>query len=96
MKEIGCVGMTTYNCRHTFVTLAVNAGVSQSQLMEIVGHVDAQTTKKYTHMDAAALVSAVSGIGKSLTVVSKLSARSAHSNHTAQNCSQNAEKHPET
>jgi len=80
MVEIGCEGMTTYNCRHTFVTMAVNAGVTQSQLMEIVGHVDAQTTKKYTHLDASALVSAVSGVGKSLAVVSKLSARSANSN----------------
>lgn len=77
MTEIGCEGMTTYNCRHTFVTMAVNAGVTQSQLMEIVGHVDAQTTKKYTHLDADALVCAVSGVGKSLAVVSKLSARSA-------------------
>ncbi len=63
MAEIGRVGMTTYNCRHTFITMAVNAGVPQGQLMQIVGHVSKDTTKKYTHMDAPALVLAVSKIG---------------------------------
>lgn len=72
MDEIGCKGMTTYNCRHTFVTLAVKAGIPQAQLMKIVGHVDKKTTDLYTHMDANDLVSAVSGIGKGLAVASKL------------------------
>lgn len=76
MEELGLSGMTTYNCRHTFVTLAVNAGVPQAQLMQIVGHVDKKTTDRYTHMDADALVAAVSTIGTSFAVVSKLSARS--------------------
>ena len=62
MAEIGVDGMTTYNCRHTFITLAVTAGVSQAQLMKIVGHVDKNTTDHYTHMDAPALVTAVSSI----------------------------------
>ena len=62
MKELGREGMTTYNCRHTFVTLAVNAGVPQAKLMQIVGHVDKTITDRYTHMDAQALVSAVSKI----------------------------------
>lgn len=80
MEEIGCKGMTTYNCRHTFVTLAVKAGVPQAQLMKIVGHMDKNTTDLYTHMDANALVSAVSGIGKGLTVASKLLANPNGSN----------------
>ena len=62
MKEIGLTGMTTYNCRHTFITMAVSSGVTQGQLMQIVGHVGKETTKKYTHLDAPALVSAVSKI----------------------------------
>lgn len=77
MEEIGCTGMTTYNCRHTFITLAVNAGVPQSQLMQIVGHVDKETTDKYTHMDAQDLVSAVAGVGGTLTVCNKSATRSA-------------------
>ncbi len=62
MAEIGVEGMTTYNCRHTFVTLAVSSGLPQAQLMQIVGHVDKTTTDKYTHLDAPTLVSAVSRI----------------------------------
>lgn len=62
MAELGVEGMTTYNCRHTFVTKAVSSGVSQAQLMQIVGHVDAKTTDRYTHMDAQALVAAVAQI----------------------------------
>ena len=62
MSQIGVEGMTTYNCRHTFVTLAVSSGLPQAQLMQIVGHVDKSTTNKYTHMDAPTLVSAVSRI----------------------------------
>lgn len=87
MEEIGCQGMTTYNCRHTFVTLAVNAGVSQAQLMQIVGHVDSKTTDLYTHMDAKALVSAVSNIGKGLSVTSKLQANENKSNHITEKSS---------
>ena len=62
MAELDLQDMTTYNCRHTFVTLAVTAGIPQAQLMQIVGHVDASITDKYTHMNANALVSAVSSI----------------------------------
>lgn len=87
MAEIGAEGMTTYNCRHTFITMAVTAGVSQAQLMQIVGHVDAKTTDRYTHMDAKSLVSAVSGVGKTLAVVSKLSAWSGGSNPDLQKSS---------
>lgn len=76
MAELELEGMTTYNCRHTFITMAVTAGIPQAQLMQIVGHVDAKTTNHYTHMDAKSLVSAVSTIGKSFAVTSKLLARS--------------------
>lgn len=62
MLELGIEGMDTYSFRHTFVTLAVDANVPQAKLRQIVGHVDQQTTDRYTHMDAQALVEAVSQI----------------------------------
>lgn len=62
MAELGIEGMTTYSFRHTFITLAVGANVPQAKLMQIVGHVDKQTTDRYTHMEAQALVDAVSQI----------------------------------
>lgn len=74
MTELGLGEMTTYNCRHTFVTMAVNAGVPQAQLMQIVGHVGKETTKIYTHLDADMLVAAVAKIDTTLTVASKLQA----------------------
>lgn len=59
MEELGCPHFTTYNCRHTFVTLCVRAGVPQAKLRQIVGHVDDKTTDIYTHLQAADLVAAV-------------------------------------
>lgn len=59
MEEIGRSGMTPYSCRHTFITRAIRSGVDLPTLEAIVGHVDRETTKIYTHLHAADLVSAV-------------------------------------
>ncbi len=60
MTEIGAEGMTPYNCRHTFITLAVRAGVSPAILKRMVGHADISTTdKSYTHLDASDILAAV-------------------------------------
>lgn len=53
MKEIGISNMTPYNCRHTFSTLAVKAGVTPQLLSRMMGHEDIKTADKhYTHLDA--------------------------------------------
>lgn len=60
MAEISAEGMTPYNCRHTFITLAVRAGVSPAILKRMVGHADISTTdKNYTHLDASDILDAV-------------------------------------
>lgn len=59
MAEIGRPGMIPYSCRHTFITNAIRSGVELPVLETIVGHVDRETTKIYTHLHAADLVSAV-------------------------------------
>ena len=59
MKEIGREGMIPYSCRHTFITRAIRSGVDLPTLEAIVGHVDRETTKIYTHLHAADLVEAV-------------------------------------
>lgn len=52
MDEIGCIGMTPYNCRHTFSTRAVRAGVTPQMLSRMMGHADIKTADKhYTHLD---------------------------------------------
>lgn len=58
MRECGIVGMTPYNCRHTFATCAVEAGVKPEILQQILGHADYSTTVDiYTHMDKADILS---------------------------------------
>lgn len=52
MDEIGCANMTPYNCRHTFSTRAVRAGVTPQMLSRMMGHADITTADKhYTHLD---------------------------------------------
>lgn len=51
MEKINAVGMTPYNCRHTYATLAVKAGVKPELLQKILGHADYNTTiGVYTHL----------------------------------------------
>ncbi len=50
MKECGIEGMVPYNCRHTYATKAVKAGVKPEILQRILGHADYSTTIDiYTH-----------------------------------------------
>lgn len=59
MAECGISGMTPYNCRHTFTTLAVQSGVRPELLQKILGHADYNTTVGvYTHLDKADILSA--------------------------------------
>lgn len=51
VAEIGKPGITMHCCRHTFITNAVRSGVDQRVLQQLVGHVDKETTKLYTHLD---------------------------------------------
>lgn len=51
MKSLCIEKMTPYNCRHTFVTLAVQSGVKPEILQKIIGHADYSTTVGvYTHL----------------------------------------------
>lgn len=52
MTECKIEGMTPYNCRHTYATLAVQSGVKPEILQKILGHADyATTVDVYTHLD---------------------------------------------
>lgn len=59
MTSIGREGVPPYSCRHTFITRSIRAGVDLITLESIVGHVDKETTKLYTHLRAKDLVAAV-------------------------------------
>lgn len=59
MGELGIDGMTPYNCRHTYATLAVKARVRPEMLQKILGHADYNTTlKHYTRLDTDDIVAA--------------------------------------
>lgn len=51
MEEIGRPEVTMYSCRHTYITNAARSGVDQRALQQMVGHVDNETTKIYTHLN---------------------------------------------
>ena len=76
MEEIGRPGTVPYTCRHTFITRAIRSGVDLPVLEAIVGHVDRETTKIYTHLRAADLVEAVQNMEvQNLTVCNKSATR---------------------
>lgn len=88
MEEIGVDDMTPYNCRHTFITNAIRSGMELPKLEAIVGHVDRETTKIYTHLQAQDLVKAVQNVTyDNLSVVNKLSTRSEQENKTSKKSS---------
>ena len=62
MNEIGRSGLTPYSCRHTFITNAIRGGMDLPVLEAIVGHVDRETTRIYTHLRADDLVDAVQNL----------------------------------
>lgn len=69
MEEIGIAGMTPYSCRHTYATMAVQAGVKPEILQKILGHADYSTTVDvYTHMGIAEILDG----GRHVTVGTEL------------------------
>lgn len=62
MEEIGRPGYTPYSCRHTFITNAIRGGMDLPVLEAIVGHLDRETTRIYTHLRADDLVEAVQNL----------------------------------
>ena len=62
MADVKIEGVTPYTCRHTFITRAIRSGVDLPTLEAIVGHVDRETTRIYTHLNAQDLVKAVQNV----------------------------------
>lgn len=69
MQEIGRPDFTPYSCRHTFITNAIKGGMDLPVLEAIVGHLDRETTRLYTHLRASDLVEAVQGIDSKKTLL---------------------------
>lgn len=76
MEEIQCPDRTPNNCRHTFITNAIRSGVDLPTLQQMVGHVDGQTTKIYTHLNVEDLRTAAKKITTKTVVCNKSATRS--------------------
>ena len=49
-KEAGCEDLRLHDLRHSFASAALSAGLSLSQIGELLGHASTQTTKRYAHL----------------------------------------------
>jgi integrase len=49
-KEAGCEDLRMHDLRHSFASAALSAGLSLSQIGELLGHKSTQTTKRYAHL----------------------------------------------
>lgn len=74
MEELKIEGLTPYSCRHTFITRSIRSGIDLAKLEAIVGHVDRETTRIYTHLQAEDLVAAVQTVNTNNFAVSNKSA----------------------
>lgn len=86
MKEIGRPDLSMYCCRHTYITNAARSGVDQRALQQMVGHVDKETTKIYTHLNVDDLRAESKKIS-SFAVSNKLVTRSESKNFSVQKSS---------
>jgi integrase len=59
-------GVRLHDLRHSFASVAVAAGASLPILGALLGHSQAQTTKRYAHLAADPLKAASSAIGRSI------------------------------
>lgn len=49
-RDAGCPDLRLHDLRHSFASAALSAGLSLSQIGELLGHKSAQTTKRYAHL----------------------------------------------
>lgn len=65
LKDLGIERRTPHNCRHTYATLAVKAGVKPEYLQEAIGHASYSTTIDiYTHINKDEILKAFENFGK--------------------------------
>ena len=63
MDDLGISGHVPYDCRHTFSTLAVRAGITPNVLAKVMGHKGVNTADKhYVHLGKDDAITAVAKI----------------------------------
>ena len=56
-KTMGVLNLTPHTLRHIYATILERSGVSDLKIMQIMGHKNLQTTRRYVHLTAEDLAS---------------------------------------
>ncbi|WP_200375976.1 site-specific integrase [Thiocystis violacea] len=67
LAAAGITNLRIHDLRHSFASLAVNAGATLYQVQHLLGHASAQTTQRYAHLSDDALRTASAAVATSVT-----------------------------
>ena len=67
LAAAGIENLRIHDLRHSFASLAVNAGATLYQVQHLLGHASAQTTQRYAHLTDAALREASQAVATSVS-----------------------------
>ena len=62
LAAAGIENLRLHDLRHSFASLAVNAGATLYQVQQLLGHASAQTTQRYAHLSTEVLREASDGV----------------------------------
>nr|WP_321467354.1 site-specific integrase [uncultured Desulfobulbus sp.] len=68
-KKAGCPDLRLHDLRHSFASIAISSGYNLSQIGELLGHRDADTTKRYAHLMDDAAAQAAESVANNITRV---------------------------
>lgn len=63
LTAAGIENLRIHDLRHSFASLAVNAGATLYQVQHLLGHASPQTTQRYAHLSDEALREASGAVG---------------------------------
>lgn len=66
-KKVGIVDLRIHDLRHSFASLAVNAGASLYDVQKLLGHSSSQMTQRYAHLADETLRNATDSVATSIT-----------------------------
>ena len=72
LKAAGIEHLRIHDLRHSFASLAVNAGATLYEVQDLLGHSSAQMTQRYAHLADSGRRKAVGNVGRIIRNASKL------------------------
>ncbi|WP_235505330.1 tyrosine-type recombinase/integrase [Acidovorax sp. Leaf160] len=68
-QEAGHADLHFHDLRHSSASAMTNSGVDLYTVGAVLGHKDAKSTKRYSHLATASLAAALGTIGKAVSIV---------------------------